>query len=221
MFISLLLLFFVTVGGLSLTYLFAEDEPLLWRLCAGNIVGSVVFGLICFLVACFFGFTPLTILLSLAITLLPLILFKRQDVRGKFLANWQTAKGQMEGTDVNKLLRFAFYAGFFIIFWLFFERTIFETPIGISTGASQNLGDLPFHLGAIFSFTDGQNFPSQNPSYADAKFTYPFMADLIAASFIPFGAKVRDAMLVQNVFLSFSLLVILENFTFKIGRAHV
>ena len=216
MFISLLLLFFVTVGGLSLTYLFAEDEPLLWRLCAGNIVGSVVFGLICFLVACFFGFTPLTILLSLAISLLPLILFKRQDLRGKFLANWQTAKGQMEGTDVNKSLRFAFYAGFFIIFWLFFERTIFETPIGISTGASQNLGDLPFHLGAIFSFTDGQNFPSQNPSYADAKFTYPFMADLIAASFIPFGAKVRDAMLVQNVFLSFSLLVILENFTFKL-----
>ena len=216
MFISLLLLFFVTIGGLSLTYLFAEDEPLLWRLCAGNIVGSVVFGLVCFLVACFFGFTPLTILLSLAISLLPLILFRRQDLRGKFLANWQAAKGQMEGTDLNKFLRVAFYVGFFIIFWLFFERTMFETPIGISTGASQNLGDLPFHLGAIFSFTDGQNFPPQNPSYADAKFTYPFMADLLTASFIPFGAKVRDAMLVQNVFLSFSLLVILENFTFKL-----
>lgn len=216
MIISLLLLFFVTIGGLSLTYLFAEDEPLLWRLCAGNVIGSVVFGLICFLVACSFGFTPLTILLSLAISLLPLILFKRQDQREKFLANWRTAKGQMEGTDLNKFLRVTFYVFFFIMFWLFFERTMFETPIGISTGAAQNLGDLPFHLGAIFSFTDGQNFPPQNPSFADAKFTYPFMADLITATFVPFGAKVRDAMLVQNVFLAFSLLVILEKFTVKL-----
>ncbi len=216
MFISLLLLFVITIGGLSLTYLFADDEPLLWRLCAGNIVGSVIFGLVCFVVACLFGFTPLTILISLLINLLPLIVFKRPEFRAKLLANWQTAKGQMENTDLNKFLRIAFYVFFFIVFWLFFERTMFETPIGISTGGSQNLGDLPFHLGAIFSFTDGQNFPPQNPSYADAKFTYPFMADFITASFIPFGAKVRDAMMVQNVFLSFSLLVILENFTVKL-----
>ncbi len=46
MLISLLLLFFLTIGGLSLTYLFAEDESLMWRLCAGNIIGSIVFGLV-------------------------------------------------------------------------------------------------------------------------------------------------------------------------------
>ncbi|MDQ3179401.1 MAG: hypothetical protein M3Q33_02655 [Acidobacteriota bacterium] len=216
MLISLLFLFFLTISGLSLTYLFAEDEPLLWRLCAGNIIGSVFFGLVCFVIACFLGFSPLTILLSLVITLLPLILFRRQHWREKFLTNWQTAKGKLEGTDLSTYLRFGYYAFFFITFWLFFERTIFETPIGISTGASQNLGDLPFHLGAIFGFTDGQNFPPQNPSFADAKFTYPFMADFLTATFVAFGAKVRGAMLVQNVFLAFSLLVILERFTFKL-----
>ncbi len=216
MFISLLLLFFLTIGGLSLTYLFAEDEPLMWRLCAGNIVGSIVFGLVCFLVACFFGFTPLTILLSVVIILLPVILLTRAGRREKFLANWQTAKGKLEGTDLNTYLRFGYYVFFFVVFWLFFERTMFETPIGISTGGSQNLGDLPFHLGAIFGFTDGQNFPPQNPSYADAKFTYPFMADFLTASFVALGATVRSAMMVQNVFLAFSLLVILERFTFKL-----
>jgi MFS family permease len=216
MFISLLLLFFLTIGGLSLTYLFAEDEPLMWRLCAGNIIGLVVFGLICFLTACFFGFTTPTILLSLAITLLPLILLSREPWRGKFLANWRTAKGKTEGTDLNTYLRFGYYVFFFVVFWLFFERTMFETPIGISTGASQNLGDLPFHLGAIFGFTDGQNFPPQNPSFADAKFTYPFMADFLTASFVALGAQVRGAMMAQNIFLAFSLLVILERFTFKL-----
>ncbi|MDQ3749348.1 MAG: hypothetical protein M3367_10115, partial [Acidobacteriota bacterium] len=75
---------------------------------------------------------------------------------------------------------------------------------------------LPFHLGAIFSFTDGQNFPPENPSYAFAKFSYPFMADLVTASLVALSAKVREALLVQNVFLAFSLLVILERFTFKL-----
>ena len=92
---------------------------------------------------------------------------------------------------------------------------MYENAQGIFTGGSQNLGDLPFHLGAIFSFTEGNNFPPENPSYAFAKFSYPFMADLIAAAFVAGGAKVRDAMLVQNVALAFSLLVILERFTFK------
>ncbi len=93
---------------------------------------------------------------------------------------------------------------------------MFEMKGAIYTGGSNNYGDLPYHLGAIFSFTDGNNFPPQNPSYADVKFTYPFIADLIAASFVKIGASVRDAMLVQNVTLAFSLLVILERFTFKI-----
>ena len=39
-----------------------------------------------------------------------------------------------------------------------------ETPRGIFTGGSQNLGDLPFHLGAIFSFTEwrARTTPSQS-----------------------------------------------------------
>ena len=93
---------------------------------------------------------------------------------------------------------------------------MFEMKGAIYTGGSNNFGDLPYHLGAIFSFTDGNNFPPQNPSFAGVKFTYPFIADLIAASFVKIGASVRDAMFVQNVTLAFSLVIILERFTFKI-----
>ncbi len=199
-----------------MTYLFAEDEPLMWRLGAGNVTGQVIFGLVCFVIACLFGFTTAAISFSLLTCLLPLILFGRKDTRQKFLADWQAAKQNLEGADFSKFLRFAYYAAFFVLFYFFFERAFLATKDGIFTGAANNLGDLPFHLGAIFSFTDGQNFPPQNPSFAGVKFTYPFMADLIAASFVKMGAAVRDAMLVQNVFLAFSLLVILERFTFKL-----
>ncbi|MEP7037492.1 MAG: hypothetical protein ABI891_04040 [Acidobacteriota bacterium] len=216
MFVSLILILIVTVGGLSLTYLFSEDEPLMWRLCAGNVVGQTIFGLVCFVAACFFGLTTATVLIALLITALPLILFGQKNIKQNLSADWLAAKQSLEGANFGKILRFSYCAAFLILFYFFFDRTMFEMKGAIYTGGSNNFGDLPFHLGTIFSFTDGQNFPPQNPSYADVKFTYPFIADLVAASFVKIGASVRDAMLVQNVTLAFSLLVILERFTFKV-----
>ena len=216
MLVSLILIFIVTIGGFMLTYFFAEDEPLMWRLCAGNVVGQTIFGLICFITASFFGLTIPTILIALLITVLPLILLTKKNTKHNFSADWLAAKQNLEGADFDKFLKFTYYAAFLILFYFFFERAMVETNSGIFTGASNNLGDLPFHLGAIFSFTEGNNFPPQNPSFADVKFTYPFIADLVAAGFVKCGANVRAAMLVQNITLSFSLLVVLERFTFKV-----
>ncbi|HXH69707.1 MAG TPA: hypothetical protein VNI60_05085, partial [Pyrinomonadaceae bacterium] len=168
MLITLFFIFLLTVSGLSLTYLFAEDESLLWRLCAGNVVGSVIFGLVCFLAACLFGFTTPTILVSVLISILPLILFARPSNRANLLATWQKAKTNLEGINVERFLSFAYYFAILTVLWWFFDRAMFVTKEGIFTGSSHNLGDLPFHLGAIFSFTDGQNFPPENPSYAFA-----------------------------------------------------
>ena len=216
MLICLILISLLTVSGLSLSYLFAEDESLLWRLCAGSVVGSVIFGLVCFVAACLFGFTVPTVLISVLLSLLPLILFARPSNRANLLATWEKAKANLQGADFKKILSFAYYFAIVVVLWLFFDRAMFETKDGIFTGSSHNLGDLPFHLGAIYSFTDGQNFPPENPSYAFSKFTYPFMADLLTAGFVRLGSSVRDAMLAQNVILGFSLVVLLERFTFKI-----
>jgi len=216
MFVSLLLLIVLTVGGFGLTYLVAREETILWRACAGQIVGSALFSLICFLLACAFGFSTATVSFSYLLTLLPLALFARKDFRTRFFADWGKAGKELEGVDAGRFLRFAYYFFFLLLFWFFFQRAMMETPAGIFIGSSHNLGDLPFHLGAIFSFTDGLNFPPENPSFAYAKFTYPFMVDLIAATFVSFGARVSDALLAQNVAMAFSLLVVLERFTFKL-----
>ncbi|CAN5297836.1 hypothetical protein BH10ACI1_BH10ACI1_11490 [soil metagenome] len=216
MFISLLLILLITFGGTALTYLYEKEDSLLVRLCAGNIIGSAVFSLVGFLLASFFGLSAVTVLISLGFTILPLALFKRRDIQRQLKGNFQKARGKLDGANFKKVLRFAYYVFFFLLFWFFFERAMIETSQGIFTGGSNNLGDLPFHLGAIFGFTDGNNFPPQNPSFAGAKFTYPFMADFLTASLIKLGAGVRDAMFLQNVFFAFSLLVILERFVFKI-----
>jgi hypothetical protein len=216
MLVSFVLILLVSLSGLALTYLYEKEDSLLVRLAAGNVIGAGVFSLVGFLLASFFGLSAVTVLIALAISISSLALFARTDFQKQFKANLNKAKGKLDGANFKKFLRFAYYVFFFGLFWLFFERAMIETSLGIFTGGSNNLGDLPFHLGAIFGFTDGNNFPPQNPSFANAKFTYPFMADFLTACFMKLGAGVREAMFLQNVFFAFSLLVLLESFVFKL-----
>lgn len=215
MLFSMLIVFAVAFfGGFALTYLFADDEPFLWRLAAGNVIGSAIFGTVAFVLASVFGFNLATVLISGAITVSPLLLLRRKEYGRVFRHDWAKAKGKLQGANVKKFVRFFYYAFFFLLFLFFFEQVMYETSQGIFTGGSQNLGDLPFHLGAIFSFTEGFNFPPENPSFAGAKFSYPFVADLVTACFVKLGIGVKDAMFVQNVSWAFSLLVVLERFVF-------
>ncbi len=216
MLISLILLTLIAIGGMSLTYTVANDKPLMWRLAAGNIVGSAVFGIVAFAAACIFGFGPVTIIVSLAATLLPVALLRQRETRIKFKHDWAKAKGKFQGGNLKRFKQFAYYAFFVLLFWFFFDQAMYGLKDGIYTGGSQNLGDLPFHLGAILSFTDGNNFPPQNPSWAGARFSYPFIADFLTACFVKLGADIRAAMFVQNVSWAFSLLIILERFTAKV-----
>ena len=215
MLISLIIILILAFSGFALTYLFADEETFLWRISAGNIIGAAIFGTLGFLIANFAGLSIITVLVALVISALPLILFTKKDIQKKFRRDWASAKGKLQGANYGRTLGFIYYAFFFVLFWFFFERAMFETDAGIFTGGSQNLGDLPFHLGAIFSFTEGQNFPPQNPSFADTKFSYPFIADFLTACVMKFGADVKSVMHLQNVSWAFSLLVILERFVFK------
>ena len=218
MLISLLLLAIAAAGGLAVSYLVDEDAPFLWRLAAGNVIGSALFGTFGVLLALFFGLNTAVVVAALLLTLLPIFVFYREDTRRRLRQDWSRAKDRMQGTNARKFLRLTYYAFFFLLFFFFFDRAMLESAAGIFTGGSQNLGDLPFHLGAIYSFTDANNFPPANPSFAGARFSYPFVADLLTAFAVKLGAGARDAMFVQNVSWAFSLLVILERFVLKLTK---
>ncbi|MGB2751758.1 MAG: hypothetical protein WBC19_06845 [Pyrinomonadaceae bacterium] len=216
MLISVLLTTLIALGGMMLTYLVAAEERFMWRLAAGNIVGSAIFGLTAFVAACLFGFGPATILVSLGVTLLPLLLLQKKGLRNNFLSDWAKAKGKLQGGGGKRIKSVAYYAFFVLLFWFFFDQAMYTRTDGIYTGGSNNLGDLPFHLGAILGFTDGNNFPPQNPSWAGARFSYPFIADFLTACFVKLGVSVQDAMFWQNFSWALSLLVILERFAAKV-----
>src|SRR6185503_10791637 len=214
MLVSIALILLVVVGGLALSYVIERDETLLWRLSVGVVIGSCVYGTVAFIFGCFTGIAVASPI-AMVLTLLPLVLFRDRERMRKLKLDWRHAKDRMQGGSTLKFLRFAFYAFFFVFFCFFFSQAMYQTPQGIFTGGSNNLGDLPFHLGAIFGFTDGGNLPPMNPSFAGAKFSYPFIADIVTAGFMKLGTDVRSAMVVQDIAWAFALLVLLERFVAK------
>jgi hypothetical protein len=224
MVISLVLLALLALSGLALTYLVVDDESFMWRLAAGSIAGSTLYAAVVFGVCFVAGvFTPALLILSLAISLLPLLLlWKRPDIQKQFLHDWAKAKGKTQGMNASKFLTLSYYVFFFIVIFFFFAQACYyapeggKIPAGITTGGYMNLGDLSFHLGGIFAFSEGAVFPPPNPSYADAKFSYPFMADMLAACFVKLGADFKEVILVQDVTWAAALLIILQRLTEKL-----
>ena len=215
MLVSALLILLLASGGFALTYLIDRDETFMWRGAAGTVIGSCLYGTIAFVIGCFTGLGAASPIAFVA-TLTPLLLFRQRGRLQHLRQDWLRAKNKMQGGSATKAMRVAFYAFFFLFFCVFFSQAMYQTPQGIFTGGSNNLGDLPFHLGAIFSFTDGANLPPMNPSFAGAKFSYPFIADIVTAGFVKLGADVRPAMVVQDIAWAFALLIILERFIAKL-----
>ncbi len=218
MFLSLVLIIVITAGGFGLTYRLDNSAAFMWRVAAGNIIGSALFGVACFFLSLLAGFNYFSIIAPALLIFAAVLIVKRKDSAKIFEHDWDKAKGRIERFTFGRVKTLSYYAFFIILFIAFFDRAMIVTDSGIFTGASNNLGDLPFHLGAIFGFSDGNNFPPQNPSFADAKFTYPFVADLLTAVMVKLGAGVKDAMLLQNVTWAFALLVILERFAAAVTK---
>ncbi len=224
MVISLVLLTLLALSGLALTYLVVEEESFMWRLAAGSIAGSTMYGAVVFAVCYVAGvFTPVTLIISLLISLLPLLLlWKRADIQKQFLHDWEKAKGKTQGWNTQKFITLSYYAFFLIVIVYFFAQACYYVPeggkvaAGLTTGGYMNLGDLSFHLGGIFAFSEGPVFPPPNPSYAGAKFSYPFMADMLAACFVKLGADFKEVIFVQDVTWAFALLIILQRFAEKL-----
>lgn len=216
MLFSLLIIAAITAGGTGITYLLEREEPLMWRISAGCVIGSATFGTLAFVLSLAFGLTPAVVVIAVILVLAAGIFAVRGEHRKAFDHDIAKARGKIQGSNSAKLMPFFYYAAWVILLVFFFDRAMIQTDQGIYTGGSNNLGDLPFHLGAIYSFAEGANFPPENPNWAGARFSYPFIADLITASFVKLGIGVRDAMLVQNVAWAFSLLVLLEAFVRRV-----
>ena len=84
-----------------------------------------------------------------------------------------------------------------------------------------NYGDLPFHISVITRFAFGQNFPPEDPTFAGARFTYPFITDFISAMFLRVGASLRDSMFIENWIIGVALVGVLHRFGLQLLRNRI
>lgn len=221
--ISLAIVLLVTAGGTLASYLYDENVNFAARLCAGACIGIAALGLVGFVLASFMGLTPLAILLTLLITVaLPLLYLRNRDHRALVQQDLRATSRSIRQAFANptgiQLGYTIFYLVVAAILWRAFQRAMIETPEGIFTGLLNNFGDLPFHLSVITSFSFGNNFPPQDPTYAGVRFTYPFLTDFVSAIFVRCGADLRQSMFLENFVVALAFVGVMHRWALEMLR---
>jgi hypothetical protein len=222
MIISLALSLIAIASGALLTYTWDEDAPLASRLSSGACIGFALLGLIGLVVALMIGLTTATLAVTAILLATPALLLRNPKIRFQIDEDIKNATEAISRATTSPdrwaFIYFFFYAGVAIVMWLVFSRAMFEGADGLYTGVLNNYGDLPFHLSAITRFAFGQNFPPEDPTFAGARFTYPFMTDFISAMFVRGGASLRDSLFIENYFVGVALVGVLHRFGQKLLR---
>jgi hypothetical protein len=215
------LLLLAIVSGTLLTFWFDRSAPLPARAATGACIGLSLLAVAGFIFAEFLGMTAAAIALSALMLLLPGLLLvsaqRRSLVRESLAANW-TSLRRPARTGVIYL---CFYLALAVLLGLTFGRAVYRAPDGIYTGVINNLGDLPFHMQAISSFSQGQNFPPQDPTYSGVRFAYPFLVDVEAAMLVRCGASMISAIWLQDMVLALAMVGLLHYFTLLLTRSRL
>ena len=212
-----LLLVIATLSGTLLTFFYDRGAPFAARLCMGAATGLALLAAIGFLLSLWLGLTPATLLLSVAGLGLPFLLMLRQGRReriwGDARAALQKAATAARRPDRTTITYVIFYCAVAVLLSAVFSRAAYQTPDGIFTGVRNNLGDLTLHLQVTASFSQGHNFPPEDPTYAGVRFAYPFLVDFLTAMLVRSGADVIGAMWLQSMVLAFALVGMMQYWT--------
>ncbi|HVG39877.1 MAG TPA: hypothetical protein VM870_11340, partial [Pyrinomonadaceae bacterium] len=197
------------IGGTLLTYSFDHSASLPQRLCLAAFLGFCPLGLVCLVLASFFGLTTPTIIAASLITLTPLALLRGASVRANLVADLRKTivaiREMILLRDRRALGELLFFTLLAALCWRFFHFAVEERPDGIFTGVDNNYFDLPVHLGIIYGFLDGNNFPPIHPEYAGARLTYPFLIDFLAAVLMRGGMSLAGAIFFQNMVFALAM----------------
>ncbi len=210
----------VSIGAASLTYLYEDNAPLLVRLANGVAVGTTLLGFVGYLLALAFGLASWTVLVSAFLLLSPALVFAfpgpKQRLR-RDLSRLHPKHSRRLFTRSRRFLTVTTILAIALLYVLFKGVAEVRTD-GIYTNNHHNLGDLPWHFAIVQGFAVGENFPPQHVEFAGTRLTYPFLVDFIAAQYVACGASLTQAFLLQNVTLGVAMVVLLQNWAFRITK---
>lgn len=218
-----LLMGIATLSGTLLSFLYDRSAPFAARLVTGTATGLALLAAIGYLAALRFDLTPATYLLTVLLIISPFLLLLRPTYREPIMREVAAALRRTAAVarkpDRAAITYVVFYCVIAILLSAVFSRAAYQTPEGIFTGVRNNLGDLTLHLQVIASFSQGRNFPAEDPTYAGVRFAYPFLADFLTAMLVRAGAGVIQAMWLQNMALALALIGLLQYWTLLLTRS--
>jgi hypothetical protein len=223
MFFTLLLLCLPCLGAFALSYLYDRHSPALVRLAGAVPIAIALQCLVGYGLALLGGLHGWTWWLSGLLCALPCALWLRRSARAQLGLDWrgtvQSLRHMLLDFAPWRLLVVMAYAMLVLLLAAFFSRVLLPTQGGWGTGNLHNYGDMPFHLLVINSFVHGQNFPPDNPIYANAAFTYSFMVDYGVAMMQSADMTVGSALFAQNMLLVCALMALLARFTHQLSAS--
>ena len=220
-----LLLCVTVVSGTVLTFVYDRSASLLARVCMGAATGLALLAMEGYLLALAFGMNATSVAIAGCLQLLPAALLLRPGyrdaVREAIAEASQSARTSFRERPYSTQGYLLFYIVIAVVLGLVFSAGVYESPQGIYTGIANNLGDLPLHMQVISSFTQGNNFPPEDPTFAGVRFAYPFLADVATAMLIKCGASMITAMWLQSMVLALSLTGLLHYWTWLLTRSRL
>lgn len=206
-------LYFQAAGFLLVSLCFRR-ESLSRRLLIGSVTGSVMLTWLPLLFAFFFGFTPLSHILALLVTLPFLAVFLRNFLtkesarpQGKVSADSapQNNSGrytQQLAATIQKHALFGIAFLFLMAFWAYLlcTHTLQPGENGAFYTGQSTYGDMNMHLGFITSLARQGTFPPDYSIMPGVRLSYPFASDSISSSIYLMGASLRYAYMLPMFF---------------------
>jgi hypothetical protein len=204
--------------GVSIVRRFAPFLSGLERFAYGSVLGIVVVSLVLLPLGRFPGLSgPLVGLVAVAAGLAAVTVSPGSATAGAWLARAPQLGGEIRPT-ISAALRHAAWLpvvviGLLAFRWLALWSGALVYEEGALVAGHINIwGDWPVHLGILTSFTDGANFPPEDPRFAGRPLAYHYLTSLTAAGMVMLGMDPAAALSLHS--FASSILVAISVYAF-------
>lgn len=218
--ISTLFFILAIILGVLLLYLLRIKIFLEEKIAWGLIFGVLVLTFLSFILAFFFGFTWIIILLAFlsAILIIGILSFRyRKDISQRITYDLELLKKRFK---TKKLTVFSIVFVLAVLFSsILWTKVFFEKEEGIFTIAVGGVwGDWAAHNAYVSHFAYSDSLSFEHPIFLGERFSYTFMADFLSALLMKLGEVRILAMIIPGFFFSIALIILLYYFVFRITK---
>ena len=202
--LGILIYFFFLILGYTYSCCVFAAKDVYFRSWMGGVFGNVLLMAGIVIPSIFMGFTHLSHMVLMGLSVLPLIyLIKKKGIKD-FKKSLFDKSGEECGLDMKVLLCLVLPV-VLVISAIMTNHILAPYDAGGVASGQSTFGDLQMHLGFVTSIAEQHKFPP-NYAFLDGQLlNYPFFVNMLSSSLYLFGTPLRYAVLVPSYVLSLLL----------------